>query len=116
MHNYKNFIAWQKAIKLSIKIYKVTNTFPDHERFGLTNQLRRAGVSIPSNIAEGSKRGTRKDFKNFLNIANGSGAELETQLCIAEQLEYLSKEDYDMLMKDVDEIMKIITALIKKFE
>jgi four helix bundle protein len=116
MHNYKNFIAWQKAVQLSIHIYKITNTFPDYEKFGLTNQLRRAGVSVPSNIAEGSKRGTKKDFKHFLFMANGSGAEIETQLLIAKELNYLSDENYTKLLQEVDETMRIITSLIKKFE
>ncbi len=116
MHHYKNLIVWQKSVDLSIKIYKITNTFPEHEKFGLTNQLRRAGVSLPSNIAEGSKRTTKKDFKHFLTIASGSGAEMETQLYIAQQLGYLTNEEYSTTQEDITEVMKMITSLIKKFE
>lgn len=113
MHNYKNLVVWQKSVDLTIKLYKITSLFPDHEKFCLTNQIRRAGVSIPSNIAEGSKRSTKKDFKHFLVIANGSGAEIETQLYIAKQLNYLQEDDYLLLERDVAEIIKIITTLIK---
>jgi four helix bundle protein len=116
MHNYKNLIAWKRAVNLSITIYKITSAFPEHEKFSLTSQIRRACVSIPSNIAEGSKRSTKKDFKHFLTIASGSGAEVETQLYIARQLGYLKEEEYTTVAKDIDETMKIITTLIKKFE
>lgn len=116
MHQYKNLIVWEKSVKFSVKLYKVTEKFPDHEKFGLTNQIRRAGVSLPSNIAEGSKRSTQKDFRSFLVIAHGSGAELETQLYIAKELGYVQEKDYNNLTVELSEIMKILGTLVKKFE
>lgn len=83
---YKDLIVWQKAIKLVILIYDLTKAFPQNEIYGITSQMRRSSVSIPSNIAEGSKRRTKKDFEHFLSIALGSAAELETQLIISENL------------------------------
>ena len=79
---YKQLIVWQKSVEFSIAIYKLTNGFPISENFGLISQMRRASVSIPSNLAEGSKRGTIKDYVSFLRISSGSAAELETQLLI----------------------------------
>ena len=109
-------IVWQKAINLVVLVYKLTNSFPQAEVYGITAQLRRAAISIPSNIAEGSKRGTKKDFSHFLNITIGSGAELETQIEIAKKLKFGNQEDY----KDVDyilsEIMKMLTTMIAKLK
>ena len=116
MHNYKNLIVWKKSVDLSLSIYKLVLKFPEHEKFAITSQIRRSSVSIPSNIAEGSKRTTKKDFRNFLCIASGSGAELETQLYIAHNLGYISKIDYERVIFELDEIMKIIGTLIKKFD
>lgn len=114
MTPYKNLLVWQKSVKFCILVYKTTNTFPEQEKFGLTSQLRRASVSIPSNIAEGSKRSTDKDYKSFIRIAHGSGAEVETQLLIAKELGYLSSTTYITLIEMLDEIMKMLGAFIKK--
>jgi four helix bundle protein len=84
--SYRDLTVWQKAIELVIKIYALTDKFPTEERFGLTSQMRRAAVSIPSNIAEGNFRRSTKDYVQFLKIAFGSGAELETQLEIIKRL------------------------------
>jgi four helix bundle protein len=108
--------VWQKSVAFSIKLYKITIQFPDTEKFGLISQIRRAGVSLPSNIAEGSKRSTKKDFRSFLVIASGSGAELETQLFIAKELQFITEKDYESLSIELNDIMKILTTLIKKFE
>lgn len=116
MHQYKNLVIWQKSTMLCLALYKITATFPDTEKFGLTNQLRRAAVSIPSNIAEGSKRSTKKDFRSFLAIAHGSGAEVETQLYIAKELTYISEKEYSIITADLEEVMKMLGTLIKKFE
>lgn len=89
IESYENLIVWQKSMDLVTAIYELTRQFPKEEVFGLTSQMRRAAVSIPSNIAEGSRRGSRKDFRNFLLIAYGSGAELETQIKIAKRLSYV---------------------------
>ncbi len=95
-------------------IYKLTAQFPVEEKFGLVTQMRRCAVSIPSNIAEGKARGTRKDYRQFLIVAFGSGAELETQLLIAKQLNYASPEILKITNARLDEIMKMLNALIAK--
>ena len=89
IQSYRDLVVWQKSVELSVEIYKITSKFPKDELYGLVSQMRRSAVSIPSNIAEGKNRGTRKDFAQFLRISYGSGAELETQLEIAHQLQYL---------------------------
>ncbi|MCF7898662.1 MAG: four helix bundle protein [Candidatus Pacebacteria bacterium] len=97
-----------------MEIYKITKSFPVSEQFGIISQLRRASLSIPSNIAEGSKRSTDKSYASFLRISLGSGAEIETQLYIAKELEYISEKDYSRLMQDLSEIMKMLSMFIKK--
>src|SRR3989338_6933780 len=93
--SFKDLIVWKKSIELVAEIYKLTELFPKSEIFGLTSQMRRAAVSIPSNIAEGSKRGTQKDFKHFLMMAFGSGGELETQFAIIKILPFSGKINCD---------------------
>src|ERR1035437_1733915 len=95
MSSYKDLKVWEKAISLTVEIYKITEDFPREEIYGLTSQMRRATVSIPSNIAEGRNRGTRKDFCNFLRIALGSCAELSTQIEIAKKLSKTSNFNYN---------------------
>src|SRR5450755_4980794 len=87
--SYQELVAWRKAMKFVIDIYQATQDFPSEERYGLTNQLRRACVSVPSNIAEGQARFSQKEFHHFLNQARGSLVEIETQLLIAKELKYL---------------------------
>ena len=89
INSHKDLIVWQKSIKLCKSIYKLTDKFPKEETFGLTSQMRRCAVSIPSNIADGRNRGTRKDFSQFLRIALGSASELETQIEISRELSYM---------------------------
>lgn len=88
MQTYKDLLVWQKSIDLVIEIYTVTSSFPSEEKFGLVSQMRRAAVSIPSNIAEGYARKNRKENAQFVNIAFGSGTELETQIIIAQRLAF----------------------------
>ncbi len=114
MSSYKDLIVWQKCVDLSVQIYKVTQAFPKIEIYGLTSQIRRCVISIPSNIAEGQKRGTKNDYIHFLRIAYGSGAELETQLLISYKIGYIGKELYDTLNRDLIEIMKMLNVLIKR--
>ncbi len=97
MHNYKKLNVWQNAIELVYEIYMVSKQFPKDELYGLTQQLRRSAVSIPSNIAEGSGRRTARDFNNFLTIAYASSFELETQLLIASKLHYIHKQEFDTI-------------------
>jgi len=107
--HYRDLIAWQKAMKLVTHVYEVTKTFPSDERFGLTSQMRRCAVSIPSNIAEGQARNTAGEFKQFIGIARGSTAELTTQILIAEQLGYLNTSEQTIQM--ADEVGRILTGL-----
>lgn len=114
MADYKALQVWQKSTNFCVAIYKITNSFPQNEQFGIISQLRRASLSIPSNIAEGSKRSTDKSYASFLRISLGSGAEIETQLYIAKELKYLSENDYSKLISDLTEIMKMLVSFIKK--
>ena len=112
MASYKNLIVWQKSKTLAVKIYTTTNQFPQSEIFGLVSQMRRAAVSIPSNIAEGSYRSGIKEFKNFLHIAYGSGGELETQLEIAKELHFIRDEGYTECVSLLSEVMKMLNSMI----
>lgn len=114
MSTYKDLVVWNTSYKLVLSIYKLTIKFPKEELYGLTSQIRRASVSIPSNIAEGSKRASKKDFCHFLRIAQGSGAELETQLLLIKDLEYITTKEYTELTSLLDSVMKMLTVFIKK--
>ena len=111
--NYRDLLVWQKGITLVEEIYTATRKFPKHETFGLADQLQRAAVSVPSNIAEGQARGQSKDFKRFLRIALGSLAEIDTQVEVAKKLAYLSKDDATKLTALVLELRKMLFGLIK---
>ncbi len=108
---YKNLIVWQKSIVLTIKIYELAKQFPKDEVFGLTSQMKRAVISIPSNIAEDSRRITRKDTNNFYSIAFGSASELETQLEIAFRLKFLDEKIYTEVVNLLTEILKMLNKL-----
>jgi four helix bundle protein len=111
--SFRDLLAWQKAIELVSEIYSCTRGFPREEQFGLTNQLRRAAVSVPSNIAEGKGRSTDKDFSLFLHHARGSLREIETQLIIAHRLAYLSEETSGKLIAQAGEPARILNGLIR---
>ncbi len=111
--SYKDLIAWQKAMELVAMISDATEAFPSHEQFGLVSQLRRAAVSVPSNIAEGRDHYSNRDFVRFLRHARGSLAEIETQLLIAEQRKYLPNSTVTKLTRHVDELRRILSGLIK---
>lgn len=104
---------WQAGVDLSAEIYGVIKNLPKEETFGLSSQMRRAVVSIPSNIAEGASRQSKKEFINFLYVARGSLSELETQLAIAKKLGYLNEECYTKIVTKTDKIGKMLTGLIK---
>ncbi len=113
--SFKELDIWKKGIELVKMIYKVTEKFPTHELYGLASQMRRSAVSVPSNVAEGFRRRHPKEFKQFLNIALGSLAELETQTIIAKELEYLKIEaDEKHIIELIDHINRMITNLLKK--
>lgn len=110
--SYKDLIVWQKSIRLVKLVYKATASFPSEEKYGLSAQMRRCAVSIPSNIAEGRRRGSRKDYCKFLRIANGSSAELETQIIIGKELDYLQDESYNEITDLLVEVMKMLHSMI----
>lgn len=115
MSNYKELLIWQKSIQLVTDIYKLTKTFPKEELYGLASQMQRAVVSIPSNIAEGNDRNSRKEFSQFLRIARGSLAELETQIIISEKLEYTNERQITPILNNCYEIGRMINGLLTKF-
>jgi four helix bundle protein len=110
--SYRELVAWQKGMKFVTAIYNATRDFPFEERYGLTSQLRRAAVSVPSNIAEGQARSSQKEFHHFLSIARGSMAEIETQLSLAKDLQYLSVSNAAVLLASADELGRILNGLI----
>lgn len=112
--SFKDLVVWQKSMELVTEIYKLTAQLPEHEKFGLKSQLQRCAVSIPSNIAEGSKRGSRADFRQFCIIALGSAAELETQLLIVGNL--YSQTLINPLLPQVVEVEKMLTSLVKSLK
>lgn len=112
--DFKNLLVWQQAHDLTLAIYRATKLFPVEERFGLTNQIRRAVVSIESNIAEGNSRHTTKDFVQFLYIARGSLAEIESQLLIAKDLGYLDLSIFEEVSYKRTSVNKLLNLLIKK--
>jgi four helix bundle protein len=114
IQSYRDLIVWQKSIQLVVLIYDITSQYPKAEMFGLVSQSRRCAVSVPSNIAEGSMRGSRKDFRQFLIIAKASGAELETQIEIAKRLKFLSEEKFVSVDSLLLEIMKMLNSMIAK--
>jgi four helix bundle protein len=112
--HYKELLIWQKGMRLAKLVYQVTQSFPAEERYGLTSQLRRAAVSVPSNIAEGQARRGTSEFLHFLSITEGSLAELETQLLLAVELEYCRQESVNPGLGEIDELQKMIVALKRK--
>jgi len=113
---YRDLIVWQKALVFVERVYAVSRPWPVDERFGLTSQVRRAAVSVPSNIAEGCSRRSTPSFINFLSIARGSLAEVETQLILAERLGYLTTDDLDAVSVLADEISRMLASLITRLE
>lgn len=112
MHTYKDLVVWQKSIKLAVVVYSLTRKFPKEEQYGLVSQMRRATVSISSNIAEGKLRSSKKEFRQFLLISFGSGGELETQIEIAKNLSETKNLDYTEVDSLLLEIMKMLNKLI----
>lgn len=111
---YRDLEIWKKAVELVKEVYETTNNFPKEEVYGLASQMRRAAVSIHSNVAEGFKRYSNKEYKQFLYIALGSSGELETQISIAKELGYLTSQSETVLLEKLDHLGRMITNLIKK--
>jgi four helix bundle protein len=114
--SYRDLIAWKKGMQLVGAIYDATDFFPQHEIYGLTSQLRRAAVSIPSNIAEGQAHYTNREFIRFLRHARGSLAEIETQLLISKDRGYLQEEQANKLMGQSDELGRVLSGLINSMK
>ena len=113
MKNFRELLVWQKSVDLVVEIYTETENFPDSEKFSLISQIRRAAISIPSNIAEGAERTSQKDFSHFLTMAKSSAAELETQIIISAKLGFLKKTKLTELLQKIVEIKKMLFGLRK---
>lgn len=113
MVDYKNYKVWQRSHKLVLSIYTVTKEYPKTEQFGLVSQMNRAAISIPTNIAEGCGRETQKELIRFLYISSGSAHELDYLLLISKELGFLANETANDLIQEIDEIKKMLAALIK---
>ena len=111
MKTHKDLEVWKKSIEMVTKIYSLTQSFPKEELYGLTNQMRRAAVSVPSNIAEGAGRNSNKELMQFLSIASGSLAELETQIIIANNLGYLNNDQKEVIIQLISNIFKMLSGL-----
>jgi len=111
MHRYKELSVWKKAMDLNASVYKITETFPSKEQFGLTNQIRRCSVSVASNIAEGAGRNSKGEFRQFLGIAVGSLFELETQLIMSKNVGYSTNDNIAKLLSSIEEVHKMLIGL-----
>lgn len=114
MKDFRKLKVWEKAHHFTLQIYKITKIFPSDERFGLTVQLRRAAVSIPTNIAEGCGRDSQRELARFMSIAAGSASEVEYQLLLACDLHYIQDETYRELHQQINELKKMLNSFIKK--
>ena len=111
MRSHHNLDAWKKSVDFVVLIYKMTESFPKEEKFGLTSQIRRAAVSIPANIAEGAARKSDKEFLQFLSISQGSASEVETEILIAYRRGFLNESNFEISNRSLDDIGKLITGL-----
>lgn len=114
--NFRDLIVWQKAMDLVVAVYELTAKFPKEEIFGLTFQLRKAAVSVPSNIAEGQARWSTKEFLHHLSIAHGSTAEVETQTLVSVRLKYVEQSEADDVLRRANEVNKLINGLANSLE
>ena len=113
VNDYRDLEVWKKSIALASKMQRISNGFPREELFGLTSQIRRSAVSIPANIAEGAERNGTKEYIQFLGIARGSAAELETLIVLAEEFRYLTGEQLQPLMEELQAIRKMLSGLMR---
>lgn len=116
MRNYRELIVWQKAMDLVELVYQATRQFPKEELYGLTSQVRRSAVSIPSNIAEGQARKSTAEFLNFLSIANGSRAEMETQILLAQRLKYVTNDTAQQILNLSEEVNRLLNGLMNSLK
>ena len=115
-HNFKNLIVWQKSVDLDVKVYQLTKSFPAEEKFGITSQMRRASVSVPSNIAEGTAKSSSKALSNSLGTSLGESYELETQAIIAQRVGLLTDEVFSDLESDISEVQRMINGFLDNVE
>ncbi len=113
MHKVEELKIWKKSIELTVEVYKMVVDLPSDEKFGLSSQIKRSAISIPSNIAEGAGRNSNKEFKYFLSVANGSSYELQTQLLLTEALNLIDKNKIERILNMIDEIQKMNYSLQK---
>ncbi len=116
LKNYKELKVWQRSYQLCLEIYKITKKFPNEERYGLTSQIRRAAVSVPSNLAEGYGRKTTPEYIRFLYIAYSSNCEMETQILLSGDLGYIETGKLGILQEGIGEVERMLKALIKSLE
>jgi four helix bundle protein len=116
LRDVKELTVWQVGIQVCKQVYRVTGSFPFDERFGLTAQMRRAAVSVPSNLAEGYGRGTRKDYRQFVCIARGSACELETQAIIAQELGLLDAEQGTSVLDEINRLLQLLSGLARSLD
>lgn len=116
MRDYTKYDVWKEGIDICVQVYEITEPFPDSEKFGLTSQLRRASVSIPSNFAEGCSRSTEKDFKRFVEISLGSAFEMKTQLIISKRLGFISETRLADFINSINKLSKQLNALRNKLK
>jgi len=116
VRDYRELIVWQKAIEFVVAIYRETASFPKEEVYGLTSQMRRAAVSVPSNIAEGQARSTTRDFLHFLSIGRGSLKEAETQVIISRRLGYLNEQKESQILGLAEEVSRLISGLVNSLK
>jgi four helix bundle protein len=114
INSYRDLLVWQKGLELAYLLYEITRLFPQEEKFGLISQIRRAAVSVPSNIAEGQARHRKKEFIQYLYIAKGSLAELDTQCLIARELGYVEEPQIKPILLQIDELQRMLYSLIEK--
>ena len=115
MSSYRDLIVWQKSYALTLVVYSISKRFPKEELFNLVSQIRRSALSIPSNIAEGNHRGSKKEHLQFFRIAFASGAELETQLLLSKDLKYITEKEYGEASLLLGDVMRMLSKLIKNF-
>ncbi len=116
MRNFRNYEVWKKSHQFTLLLYKITQKFPKEEVFGLTSQLRRASLSIPTNIAEGKARNSEKEFSHFLNIASGSAAEVEYLIEFSKDVKYIDDDEFLKLNSKIVEVRKMLNALHSKIK
>jgi len=114
--SYRDLLVWQKAVELALLVYRMSAGFPKQEVYGLTSQVRRAGISVPSNIAEGYGRGTRREYIQFLSIAQGSLKEMETQTIIAHRLGYATPSQSEKVLSEAEVVGKMLGSLIRSLK